>query len=312
MRTHSSQPSVVVMFERIMVGFAGDRAGYDAITLAALLAAAVNSELIVVYPYYPLLASEFCEQVEERIREGVQEATAGIEGMPAPVYRSSEVAWPIHALHEQARKEGADLIVFGAAREGLAVHLHHSTMERLIHGAPCAVGVAPAGYAESDPRRLRHIGVGFCESEENRGAVNIAHELAGVLAGGELEMIAGSGLSPTLASYAVSSGSLPAVESELYDDVERKLERAAGRLQGGVPIHLQAIKGEPCRMLIERSSDLDILMLGSRGYGPVRHALLGGVSAQVMREAHCPVLVVPRGAVVNAASGIQVRAGVIR
>jgi hypothetical protein len=35
--------------------------------------------------------------------------------------------------------------------------------------------------------------------------------------------------------------------------------------------------------------------LGSRGYGPLRAVLLGGVSRRLMVEAHCPVIVVPRG-----------------
>jgi hypothetical protein len=35
--------------------------------------------------------------------------------------------------------------------------------------------------------------------------------------------------------------------------------------------------------------------MGSRGYGPVRAVLAGGVSGRVAREAHCPVIVVPRG-----------------
>jgi hypothetical protein len=36
---------------------------------------------------------------------------------------------------------------------------------------------------------------------------------------------------------------------------------------------------------------------GSRGYGPARRLLLGSVSGHVVREARCPVLVVPRPAV---------------
>ena len=36
--------------------------------------------------------------------------------------------------------------------------------------------------------------------------------------------------------------------------------------------------------------------MGSRGYGPHRAVLLGGVSRRVSAEAECPVLVIPRGA----------------
>jgi nucleotide-binding universal stress UspA family protein len=294
MRTHGRVVIFVFMFEKIVVGYASDQAGRDAVTLAARLAAALSSQVTVVYPYHPLLASVPGEEAEEYVRGEVQALVAGIEGLAAPTYHWSPSPWPIHALHELASYEKADLIVFGAAREGLADHLHVSLMERMVHGAPCAVGVAPAGYADGDCGEARRIGVGFSDSEEGRTAIHLAGELAEIVAG-ELEVIAGSGLSPALASYAFSSPSLPAVEDEMYAETKANLERVAGELGGGVPVHLETIRGDPSGVLIERSSNLDILMLGSRAYGPLRHVLLGSVSARVMREAHCPVLVVPRG-----------------
>ena len=52
----------------------------------------------------------------------------------------------------------------------------------------------------------------------------------------------------------------------------------------------------PPSALAEAASDLDLLVLGSRGYGPVKGTLLGSVSARVMAAAACPVMVIPRGA----------------
>jgi nucleotide-binding universal stress UspA family protein len=48
-------------------------------------------------------------------------------------------------------------------------------------------------------------------------------------------------------------------------------------------------------VLIRVSEHLDLLVCGSRGYGPVRAVLLGGVSRRVAAEARCPVIVLPRG-----------------
>jgi nucleotide-binding universal stress UspA family protein len=282
------------MFEKIVVGYAGGQAGRDAVKLVARLAASLSSHVTVVFPYHPLLASVPCDQAEEHVHEEVTALTAGIDGLAAPTYHWSPSPWPIHALQELASYEEADLIVFGAAREGLADHLHISMMERMVHGAPCSVAVAPGGYADGDSAEAGRVGVGFSDSEEGKTALHLAHELAGVF-GAELEVIAGSGLSPALASYAFSSPSLPVVQDELYAETKANLERVAGELGGGVPVHLETIRGDPAGVLIERSNELDILMLGSRAYGPLRHVLLGSVSAHVMREAHCPVLVVPRG-----------------
>jgi nucleotide-binding universal stress UspA family protein len=41
--------------------------------------------------------------------------------------------------------------------------------------------------------------------------------------------------------------------------------------------------------------DCDLLVCGSRGYGPVRRVLLGGVSSRDVRHSKVPVVVIPRG-----------------
>jgi nucleotide-binding universal stress UspA family protein len=46
--------------------------------------------------------------------------------------------------------------------------------------------------------------------------------------------------------------------------------------------------------LAEASEGLDLLCLGSRGYGPVRRVLLGSVSSDVVNHAASAVMVVPR------------------
>ena len=290
----SGSLAFILMFEKIVAGYAGDEAGRDAVKLAARLAAVMGSRVTVVFPYHPLLASVPGDKAEVYVRGEVQALVAGIGNLAAPTYHWTPSPWPIHALHELASYEKADLIVFGAAREGLADHLHVSLMERMVHGAPCAVAVAPDGYAGREASEFHRFGVGFSDSEEGRTVLHLAQELAD-LVGGELEVIAGSGLSPALARYAFSSPSLPAVEAELYAETKANLERIAGELGGRVQAHLETIRGDPSGVLIARSNDLDILMLGSRAYGPLRHVLLGSVSARVMREAHCPVLIVPRG-----------------
>jgi nucleotide-binding universal stress UspA family protein len=283
------------MLEKIVVGYAGDQAGRDAIALASQIATALDGALTIVFPYRPLLARETSEQAQERVESEVRELLGPIE--PA-AYRWTPSSWPIRALHELAAYEDANLIVLGAAREDLGDRLQVSLMERMVHGAPCAVAVAPAGYADGgrSTRGMSRIGVGFASSTEGRAAIAIARELAG-RSGGSVKVIAGAGLEPALASYAFSSPALGEVEEEIYRETEQTLSRVCAELgEGdGIPIEHETIRGDPAGILVECSGDLDLLVLGSRAYGPLRHALLGSVSARAMREAYCPVLVVPRG-----------------
>ena len=62
-------------------------------------------------------------------------------------------------------------------------------------------------------------------------------------------------------------------------------------------------EGDPAAVLAKHGVELDLLVIGSRGYGPLRRTLLGGVSAEVMRTAPCPVVVVPRVAKAKSAPG---------
>lgn len=289
------------MFERIIVGYAGEPAARDALVLAAALAGRLDGGLTVVFPYHPLLATRDAEEVQARVEDEVAtllgELSAAEDGgsPPQPTFHWSSAGWPIHALHQLATYESADLIVFGAASQGTPGALHVSLMERMIHGAPCAVALAPSGYGGAGARAVRRVGVGFCDTEEARAAVGMARELAEGL-GGELEVVAAAGLDPALASYAFSAPLLADTQSEIEAEVAEQAERAAAQLLDGIPVHTRTTSGSPSEVLIERSKELDLLVLGSRAYGPLRHALLGSVSATVMRGAACPVLVLPRGA----------------
>ncbi|MBX5442753.1 MAG: universal stress protein, partial [Solirubrobacteraceae bacterium] len=57
----------------------------------------------------------------------------------------------------------------------------------------------------------------------------------------------------------------------------------------------EVLEGRPAEALAARSAELDVLVVGSRGWGPVRRLLLGSTSERLVREAVGPVLVVPRG-----------------
>jgi nucleotide-binding universal stress UspA family protein len=66
-------------------------------------------------------------------------------------------------------------------------------------------------------------------------------------------------------------------------------------LPSGVEIEQELHVDDPADVLLRVSQHADVLVCGSRGYGPLRSLLLGGVSRRVVDAAHCPVLVLPRG-----------------
>ena len=87
---------------------------------------------------------------------------------------------PARALHDTATSARADLIVVGSSHRGpVGRVLLGSVAERLLSGAPCAVAIAPRGYAGRQSRRLQRIVVAFDGSPEAHLALSTACALAG-------------------------------------------------------------------------------------------------------------------------------------
>jgi nucleotide-binding universal stress UspA family protein len=281
------------MFEKIVVGCAEDQAGRDAVVLAAKLAALNYSDWTVVFPYQPLTNVLPADELQQRMRADVLTLTADMADLREPLYHWSPSSWPVHALREMAMYEHAQLIVLGAARARTG-HLHMCLMDRIVHATPCALAVAPARYAETAPGEFQRIAVGFAPSPEGVTALHAGWWLA-ARSGGTLTVIAGAALAPELASYAESDPGYADAQQEIFDQTEGELRAATAELGNEVPVVCETISGQPADVLIERSAELDILVLGSRAHGALRHLVTGGVSTRVMREAHCPVLALPRG-----------------
>jgi nucleotide-binding universal stress UspA family protein len=89
------------------------------------------------------------------------------------------------------------------------------------------------------------------------------------------------------------------MEHELQDAMhqaqsflDREVEQAKGEGVTVADSHL--VRGRPDRELVHISEDIDagLIVMGSRGLGGVRRALMGSVSDSVVRHAHCPVMIV--------------------
>ncbi len=76
---------------------------------------------------------------------------------------------------------------------------------------------------------------------------------------------------------------------QLLDEQVRHIEEAGGTV---AEAHLRL--GRPDDQIIEVGEEVGagLIVVGSRGHGGVRRALMGSVSDSVVRHAHCPVLVV--------------------
>lgn len=291
------------MYRTIVVGYDGTDHADDGLALAGQLARLTGARLLLAFAYagesIPVgigaasVGKNLRTEAEEVLERGLKRLPYGVNGRIRPLRQSS----PARALEELADKEHADLLVIGSTALGpVGRVVIGSVGERLLHGSPCAVVVAPKGYKDSDPDIPQKIGVCWDGSPEAELALETAIHLAGI-GGGELVLL--TAVDPNAYVYASYPGvfSIPDEEA-LHQTAEESLSEGLARVPDGVPATGKAIFGYPASALPQHAADaeLDLLVAGSRGYGPMRRVLLGGVSERLMRKAHCPVVIVPRGA----------------
>jgi nucleotide-binding universal stress UspA family protein len=285
------------MFSKIVVGVDAREGGRDALALAAALARFCESDLIAVYAYpYDYFISRGADATFEAVLHDSAEDTLRAEvdgmGIVADAIAIADDS-PGRALHNVAARHGAGLIVVGSAHRGpLGRVFAGDVTAGTLHGALCPVLVAPAGYARHGGE-LDTIGVGFDGSPESRAALELAHELAKT-ASARLRVI-------DVVVPPDPGGPFPAYRPDWEEHARIRREEAQGRLDG-VLVELGDIAtgdvafGHPARELAHEGNHLDLLVTGSRGYGPVRRLLLGSTTRKLVHEARCPVLVLARGA----------------
>ena len=195
------------------------------------------------------------------------------------------------ALHAEAERERAQVIVVGSSHRGtIGGMLLGTVTQAVLDAAPCAVAVAPPGLA-AGAVQFSTVGVGFDDTPAAHDALAVAHMLARC-AGAELRLMWAADLTTRALPLAATSYADAGYFEEIRAEVEDRLEQAAGTIRD-VPVRAERVCGETS--LVEESERLDLLVLGSRGYGPLKRLLLGSVSRRVIRDARCSVLVVPRG-----------------
>lgn len=93
--------------------------------------------------------------------------------------------------------------------------------------------------------------------------------------------------------FATAPNGDPAAAREHAREVaEDTVRKALADVADAPPVELSVLEGSAARVLVEAADDAAMLVVGSHGHGRVFDALLGSVSAECVRNAVCPVVVV--------------------
>lgn len=296
------------MYRRIVVGVDSREQSRDALAFARLIAGRTGARLVAVHVYaggwpYPYPADAgwdgHMREMATKIAEDALEGGPGDEEVDAIASSS-----PAHGLHEIAEREHADLIVVGSAHRGkLGRLMAGSTGTGLLSGAPCAVAVAPAGFAERADATLDTIGVAYDGRPESERALTGAIDLAQSV-GARLALI--TLVYPPDRMFAPDQFARYDVD-ELLEKLNRKMEavqeKAAARVPEGVDCE-RRVYSDPDVALSE-VENVDVMLMGSRNYGPLKRVFVGSLAQSIVTAAPWPVVVFPRGEQVEAVDGAR-------
>lgn len=278
----------------VIVGYDGPEHGGDALALGRELALAAGA---------PMVVAEAFPQGRRRVGAGAREqpptdkeaaalatAVASIKGVEAEARALSgdSVAKALYAL--TADSPDAILVLSCSHRGALGQVMPGSVVEPMLHGSPCPVAIAPRGLARSE-YGLRVLGVAYDDSAEAR----VALELAGELAAGAAATVRVIGVLDAGEPPPGSGAGIQQVASMARAGLRDAIHEAAAALPPQVRALPVVCRGNPVPELLSQCEQgVDLLVMGSRGYGPVRSVLLGSTSSMMVSAARCPVIVVPR------------------
>jgi nucleotide-binding universal stress UspA family protein len=272
------------MYANVVVGIDGSSGGRNAVALAKTLAAngALSYAHVRVIAAVPLRGSPgvYDAAEQDRSRELLQRERGSSRSDTDMV---SIAATSVGAgLHDVAESRGADLIVVGSCHRSAVGRVFAGDDARsVLHHAPCAVAVAPAGYA-GRPGQTETIAVAYDGSEESKVALAHATLLAADLGA---KLVVRNVVEPR-----VYGGTGWAVAIE---DPKSAAAAARARLGDLDEAEVDVIVGPVREELAALSEQVGVLVCGSRHRAAAKRVLLGSTSDYLARHSACPFLVTP-------------------
>jgi nucleotide-binding universal stress UspA family protein len=299
---------VSVFGDRILLATDGSPEAERALGMAVTLSEKLGAELHLVsvepmpdplsWPEARIMSPELRGDIRERAEDASRKLLEGqvekIEEMDLEVSEVHAVAGrPDSEIVRVAEEVGAGLVVLGSRGMGpvrravmgsvsLSV-VHHS------HGS--VLVVRGEGGDLPGPIVLAVDG-----SEQARAAAEAAAEISASTGSG-LHLVFVMPAADHLYGHHLYSRNLKeSVREHAEDDVRTFLDEQVGWLEqlGGKVADTHMAVGRPDAEIVKLAEELGagLTVVGSRGLGGVRRALVGSVSDSVVRHAHGPVLVV--------------------
>ena len=265
---------------------------------AGLLADELDAELSLLHVVSPVASERVLEQSLQiaigRMKSRGRSPMWHAETTPDVVVRPGN---PARVILDTIAREAPDLVIMGPhERRGVVDALQGTIAEKIVSGRNCPVLVVQ----QSAKTAYRNVLLALDVAAGSRAAVRAAEQFVlrdgaqatvihacvsadhAVLQAADMEA-AGVGFHADCSPDAATTAMRDLLEQESADPRRYELVVTKGN---PLPTILRTIgKRQP-----------DLLVMGTRGDGRVRRAVLGSVANQLLKVAPCDILIVPRGA----------------
>jgi nucleotide-binding universal stress UspA family protein len=274
----------IAMYTNVVVGMDGTDAGRAVLACAGALAPSPRQLTLVNVRVLDAPARGYIAAFDPEMRErSVQLLRAEQQRAPAAETLSVLAADVGTGLRHAAESRGADLMVVGSCHRSSVGRVFAGDDTRsALHGAPCAVAVAPRGYHES-VKRPGLIGVAYDGSPDSEVALAHARALAKETGARVVARHV-----TQLRVYG-AGGWAPAV----VEDAEAQIARAREQLGELGDLDLSVVIGATGEELAAFSETVGVLVCGSRHNGIVKRVALGSTSDFLARDCACPLIITP-------------------
>lgn len=296
--THPTQPITPIRLERIAAAVDSRAEGDDAAVLATAISRAVDGDLILVSiePELPLMLPGADSRRMRRETEAMLGRTRETFAPAARRAVDSDLS-PARGLKRVLGQEHRQMVVCGSRHGGDAgkVSIGHTTRQ-LVEEGHYALAIAARGLSGHGELAIKRVGVGYDGGPEACAALAWAAAIA-------------EGCGARLLVRGVIDDRIPALGwphlwnepfrecwNEIMDEEVLALRKSIEATTAGlsVPVDIEVDRDVASASLLDLSVATDLLVIGSRRWGPVARLLLGGTGEALVRGAQCSLLIAPR------------------
>jgi nucleotide-binding universal stress UspA family protein len=94
---------------------------------------------------------------------------------------------------------------------------------------------------------------------------------------------------------AVATGGAAPARKHPARDLHQVVEEVRAEVPGAPDVAEVTVVGDPSSVLVGASRQADLLVVGTRGGGPLVDLVMGSVASDCVRHSACPVVVIPPG-----------------